>query len=74
VPQKSVIEWGNIKSNNAFYKTFLIQSGAPNGHGKNLDAVKEALIKSHYFKLAKTADIFHENRRDRMTITTHFVN
>jgi len=31
------------------------------------------LIKSNYFKLAKTADIFHEDRRNRITITSHFV-
>jgi len=35
--------------------------------------VKENLIKSNYFKLAKTADIFHEVRRNRVTITFHFV-
>jgi len=31
------------------------------------------LIKSNYFKLAKTTDIFHEDRRNRITITSHFV-
>jgi len=34
---------------------------------------KESLIKSNYFKLAKTADIFHEDRHNRITITSHFV-
>jgi len=34
---------------------------------------KEKLIKSKYFQLAKSADIFHEDRRNRMTITSHFV-
>jgi len=33
----------------------------------------EILIKSNYFKLAKTADIFHKVRRNRATITSHFV-
>jgi len=33
----------------------------------------EALIKSNYFMLAKSADIFHEDRSNRMTITTHFM-
>ncbi len=27
------------------------------------------MIKPNYFKLAKTADIFHEDRRNRVTIT-----
>ncbi len=39
----------------------------------HLDDVKETLIKSNYFKLAKTADIFHEDRCNRMTITSHFM-
>ena len=34
---------------------------------------KEDLIKSYYFKLAKTDAIFHEVRRNSSTITTHFV-
>jgi hypothetical protein len=34
--------------------------------------VKETLIKSNYFKLVKTADIFSEDRRNSATITTHF--
>jgi len=34
--------------------------------------VKESLIKSNYFKLVKTADIFPEDRRNSATITTHF--
>jgi len=40
---------------------------------KGGDGIKEILIKSNYFKLAKTADIFHEVRRNRATITSHFV-
>jgi len=32
----------------------------------------ETLIKSNYFKLVKTADIFFEVRRNSATITTHF--
>jgi hypothetical protein len=27
----------------------------------------------NYFKLVKTADIFHEDRRNSATITTHFM-
>jgi hypothetical protein len=34
--------------------------------------IKESLIKSNYFKLVKTADIFPEDRRNSATITTHF--
>jgi len=34
--------------------------------------VKEHLIKSNYFSLAITADIFHEDHRNRMAIMTHF--
>jgi hypothetical protein len=34
--------------------------------------LKEGLIKSNYFKLVKTADIFPEDRRNSATITTHF--
>ncbi len=33
---------------------------------------KESLIKSNNFELAKTADIFTENRSNRVTITAHF--
>ena len=39
--------------------------------GFNL-TLKETLIKSNYFKLVKTADIFPEDRRNSATITTHF--
>ena len=35
--------------------------------------VKENLIKSNYFKLAKTVGIFHEDRRNKVTITSLFV-
>ena len=35
--------------------------------------MKEHLIKSNYFKLAKAVGIFHEDRRNRITITSHFV-
>ena len=35
--------------------------------------LKEILIKSNYFKLAKTADIFHEDRYKGITIPAHFV-
>ena len=34
---------------------------------------KENLIKSNYFKLAKTAGIFHEARYKGITISAHFV-
>ena len=34
---------------------------------------KETLINFNYFKLAKIADIFLEDRRNRLTITTHFM-
>ena len=35
--------------------------------------LKENLIKSNYFKLAKIVAIFHEVRRNRITITAHFM-
>jgi len=35
--------------------------------------VKEALIKSNYFMLAKSTDIFQEDRSNRITITAHFM-
>jgi len=35
--------------------------------------VKEALIKSNYFILARIVLIFHEVRDNRMTILTHFL-
>ncbi len=34
--------------------------------------LKEPLNKSNNFELAKTADIFTENRSNRVTITAHF--
>jgi len=34
--------------------------------------IKETLIKSNNFKLAKSACKFHEDRCNRMTVTTHF--
>jgi len=36
--------------------------------------LKEILVKSNYFKLAKTADIILQDRHNRITITSHFVN
>ena len=38
-----------------------------------LPILKEALIKSDYFRPVKIARIFHEDRGNRITITTHFV-
>jgi hypothetical protein len=35
--------------------------------------VREALTSPHYFKRAKSACNFPEVRRNRITITTHFV-
>jgi len=41
--------------------------------GEDKETVKEIQIKSNYFKLAKTADISHENRYKGATIPAHFV-
>ena len=41
--------------------------------GLDQSFLKEILIKSNYFQLAKSADIFHKDRRNRMTITSHYM-
>jgi hypothetical protein len=45
-----------------WYKAFLNQS-----------FLKEALVKSNYFRLVKIARIFPEDHSNRITITAHFV-